>query len=47
VFSGSGFREEGVVRIVLDANVIVVRHQAVGCDPVFKTIWILKKIFLN
>ena len=45
VFSGSGFGEEGVVGVVLDADVVVGWHSSVRSDAVFQAIYLkLKKI---
>ena len=45
VFSGSGFGEEGVEGVVLDADVVVGWHCSVRSDAVFQAIYLkLKKI---
>jgi hypothetical protein len=39
VLSGAGLREEGVEGVVLDADVVVARHQTVRSDAVLQTVW--------
>ncbi len=38
MLSSSGFGEEGVVRVILNANVIVTGHHAVWANAVLETV---------